>query len=127
MTGVGLAGNRSQQDPDDAIKRFRNFPAAEYQLAIQQTLGNLTQVVKAAGDGWLMGSGGWYDPCLDRQGIINTIILFGVFFFLVCVIVGDYLLQMKTSGAWGLVRGSWWALVSAVWACPTCTHHCVMS
>ncbi len=65
---------------------------------IKESLGDLRKVIEVAGDGWLVGSGSWYDPCLDRRGIINTIIVFCIFFVLVLLIVCDYFLVKKTGG-----------------------------
>jgi hypothetical protein len=69
-----------------------------YEENFRRTLNDLDQVVAEASDGWLLGSGSWYDPCVDRKGTINTIIVFVVFFFLICVVVFDYFLQRRTSG-----------------------------
>jgi hypothetical protein len=74
-----------------------------------QTLSNLTGIVTEASDGWLLGTGSWNDPCVDRQGTINTIIVFVVFFLLMCVVVFDYFLQRRTSGG-----GHWLQQLNAV-------------
>ncbi len=69
-----------------------------YAANFRQTLSKMDIVVAEAGDGWLLGSGSWYDPCVDRLGIFNTLVAFVVFFLLMCVVVFDYFLQRRTSG-----------------------------
>lgn len=96
---------------DDYIYGNLTLKHAEY---FQSTLQNLDGVVRNASDGWLLGSGSWYDPCVDRQGTINTIVVFAVFFLLVCVVVYDYLLQRRTSGEYRL--GPWSLCISI--PCP---------
>lgn len=85
-------------DPFDVIEQLRNSQVSGTLEVIAASLANLGAVIAATGDGWLLGTGAWHDPCLDRQGTINTCIMFGVFFLLATVIVCDYFLQRRTSG-----------------------------
>jgi hypothetical protein len=75
-----------------------SYALADYASNLQSSLQQLDELIADSGDGWLLGSGDWYDPCVDRQGIINTIIIFMVFFLVCAVILFDYFLIRRTQG-----------------------------
>lgn len=75
-----------------------SYALVDYASNLQSSLQQLDEMIANSGDGWLLGSGDWYDPCVDRQGIINTIIVFMVFFLVCAIVPFDYFLQRRTQG-----------------------------
>lgn len=83
---------------ESALLDVRTLDETVITASVRMALADLGAVIQGAGDGWLMGSGSWFDPCLDRLGIRNTIIAFGVFFTLVGVIIIDGIVMWTTGG-----------------------------
>lgn len=66
--------------------------------AVRSVLGDLSRIIDSAGDGWLLGQGRWLDPCIDRQGVLWTIIMYGIFGGLLLVVLLDALRQLCSRG-----------------------------
>lgn len=61
-------------------------------------------------DGWILGDGGYFDPCLDRQAAVKTGAVFGAFgaSLLLIVLVRSYEAWRERKGGWsrsGLMTG----------------------
>jgi hypothetical protein len=65
------------------------------------------KAIKGAGEGWIMGSGDWFDPCVDRKGIVNTAIAYSAFGVLLLMVAADGVLQRYTGGELSCSRWMW--------------------
>lgn len=100
------AQNQSSKTSDlrqleiSAILRMGEMSQENVAKSIERFLLNMRpyDVIEGAGDGWIMGRGDWFDPCVDRKGIVNTTIAFSVFGVLLLLVAADGVLQRYTGG-----------------------------
>ncbi len=116
---------KSKQSPSDlvakqSLTRKLDVNTMEELLSdvLQKLLSkeNFEVMLEHAGDYWVFGRGDKHDPCVDRGGVRNTIIMYAVFAAVLVVIMGDWIAQGCGQGEWSgmdvLVAAARWPVAA---------------
>jgi hypothetical protein len=81
-----------------------------------------------SGDGWLLGGGGYFDPCLDRNANRIVIIMFIIFGALLALVVADGLRRACCRRSWHQQPGMQphWHMLPAAYCLLLHTGRCLL-